>query len=166
MKMGNLKLAIAVAALFVAAQARADLYDLTFTEQGAGPTVATGQIDIVGGVALSGSLDVTGGSGLGSYLLQPGSGTDGSFIWDNLVAVGSTPFLDNAGLLFMGGGVELNMYTDSNGYNLWGNVGGVNWNPVAIGDATLTSVPDGGLTVALLGGALAGLALLRRRFVS
>jgi hypothetical protein len=165
MNIGKLKLAIMVSALFVAAQARASLFDLTFTERDAGPTIANGQIDVISGVAVSGFLDVTGGAGLGSYTLQAGSGSDGSFNWDSAVAVGSNPFLGNAGLLFVGSGVEVNMYTDSNGYNLWGNIGG-NWNPMAIGDATLTSVPDGGLTVALLGGAFACLALLRRRFVS
>ena len=65
------KLLIMASALFVAVQARATLYDLVYTQVGetdvygqATPpsvTAATGQIDVVGGFAISGTLDVTEG---------------------------------------------------------------------------------------------------------
>ena len=155
--------AIMILATVMVSQSRATPYDFTFTQTG-GPTTADGQIDVTGGLATSGTLDVTGGVGIGSYALVPGSGGDGFFVWDGVVATGSDPFLDVDGLLFSNGTNEFNLWGNSPGnYNIDGNIGGT-YNPVAIGEAALASVPDSGLTAALIGGAVAGLAALRRRF--
>jgi hypothetical protein len=144
-------------------------YNLTYTDGGA--NVASGKIDVVGGVALQGYLDVTAGTATGDWTLSPGNGSDGSFIWDNEVFPGSDPFLDTGGLLFTGqtgtadANYEINLWGNGPGnYSFWGNVGG-NWSPESTGVATLTQdpCPDGGYTVALLGGALAGLQALRRK---
>ena len=155
-----------VSALFVAAQAYAGVYNLTYT--GVDGTDATGQIVVLGGYATSGYLDVTGPANAGDYTLVPGSGSDGSFVWDSIVFVGSDPFLDTTGgLQFAMAGAEVNMFYNSgqwdpaDTYSLWGAP--PNWAPESYGTATLTPVPDGGLTVALLGGALVGLQALRRK---
>jgi hypothetical protein len=163
-------LCIIVFATALVCQSRADLFNLTFT-QTEGPTTAIGQIDVVGGLAISGYLNVTGGLGVGTYtLVAPGS--DGSFVWDNAVAPDANPFIPGSGLLWRTGGFEFNLFYNFTSqwapigtYSLWGNIDG-NWHPAANGTATLTSVPDGGATVALLGAALLGFALLRRRFLS
>ena len=93
------------AALVMAVQARASLYNITYTDGGA--NVGNGQIDVVVGLATSGFFNVTAGTALGSWTLSPGSGSDGSFYWDNAVNPGSDPFLDGAGLLFTGPGAQL-----------------------------------------------------------
>lgn len=164
-------LAICVLATAFVCQSRANVYDLTFAEHDAGPTIANGQIYVTSGIATSGILNVTGGPGTGSYSLIGGTGSGPNFIWDSIVNVGNDPFLTTTGGLEFAtggvlGGLEFNMWANSPGsYTLYGNYGG-NYNPTAIGTATLTSVPDGGATVALLGGAFIGLAVLRRRFVA
>ena len=154
-----------------APMAQAEMYDLTYTDGGA--NVATGVIDVVGDNAISGSLTVTAGAADGSWTLSPGSGSDGSFIWDNIVTPGSDPFLDVDGLLFVNGFSELNIWGNSpDNYSLYGNIDG-NYNPVSDGGtATLTPVsdnivssvaaPDGGWTAALLARAVAGLHAFRR----
>src|SRR5262249_26897202 len=144
--------------------------DFTFTEDAGGPTTASGMIDVVGGSAISGFIDVLGGPNSGIYSFILGSGIftspSGAFIVDNAVFPGSDPFLGTWGLVFRSGGIE---------FNLWGNhpvgsPGAYNldgWNgvyaPEALGTATLTLVPDGGPTVALLGIALTGIAAVARR---
>jgi hypothetical protein len=156
--------------------AQADMYDITYTDGGA--NVANGVIDVVGDSAVSGSLTVTAGSASGSWTLSPGSGSDGSFIWDNEVFPGSDPFLDGDGLLFVDDGSELNMWGNSpSNYSFYGNIDG-NYSPISDGGtATLTlvsqgnsvsaaSAPDGAWTAVLLGGALAGLEAFRRKLAS
>lgn len=58
MKNRKLQLAIVVGVVALAAQTHAALYDITFTGFD-NLTTATGQVDVVGNVALSGYLDVT-----------------------------------------------------------------------------------------------------------
>jgi hypothetical protein len=151
--------------------AHADTYDITYTDGGA--NVATGVIDVVGDTAVSGTLTVTAGTADGSWTLAPGSGSDGSFIWDNQVTPGSDPFLDVDGLLFVDGSSELNIWGNGpDNYSLYGNIGG-NYNPVSNGGtATLTlvgspdavaSAADGGWTASLLGGAVVCLHAFRRK---
>jgi hypothetical protein len=119
MKMQILKTAIMVSALFVAAQARATLYDIAFTGSG---YAAHGQIDVAGGLATSGHLTVTAGNDLGTYYLatggpsvRVGGGTD--LIYDNVVNPSSDPFLDGNGLAF----ALNNVLSSTPGFNLWGN---------------------------------------------
>src|ERR1017187_5427014 len=121
MKIRTLQIAIMAAALVMAVQAHASLYNITFTEFSAGPTTAIGTIDVVAGLALSGSLNVLGGpnSGLYPLLLPPGS--DGSFVWDNLVDVtgnpsATPPYFPGNGLVFGNGGTaEINLWYNSTG---------------------------------------------------
>jgi hypothetical protein len=153
MKIRKLQIAIMAATLVMAVQARATLYDISFIDLG-GANAAIGQIDVVGGVAISGYLNVQAGVAQSPplWLQQPGTGSDGSFFWDNAVdPTGGFPngtFVNNAGLLFAGLGVhagtELNLYANGNPvvdrYTLEGNIGG-NWNPIAVGDAAIFLAP-------------------------
>jgi hypothetical protein len=141
----KIKLAVMASVLLVAAQARATLYDLTYTDNGA--NVGSGVINVSGGVATSGYFDVTAGAATGVWNLSPGTGSDSSFYWDNAVNSAGNPFLTSAGLLFTGTGVyagnEINIWGNSaDNYSLQGNIGG-NWNPISNGgEATLTAVPE------------------------
>jgi len=173
--------------LALVATAQAEDYSLTYNASTSDGTTATGQLDIVGGQALSGTLDVTAGPDAGNYILvAPGSGADGSFSYDNLVDPSNPAFLDSvAGLVWtvsgaQDGSAEMNMWYNAadisyygsaiqpgGSFSLWGAP--PNWNVESYGTATLTAnsdpVPDGGLTVALLSGALVGLQVLRRKLL-
>ena len=148
-------------------------YDITFNGDG---SVASGQIVVDGGVATSGYLDVTAGWGIGDYTLytwtgpvvssvRVSGGTD--LIVDNLVNVGSYPFLDIYGLAFVSNlpppqpseGMDLSLDSGTT-YNLGGyGIDGYG-DPNADGVATLTAVPDGASTVLLLGFGLAALGVM------
>ena len=148
---------------------RADLYDITFTDPGAN-NVGSGQIDVEGGYAVSGYFDVTAGTAIGDWVLAPGSGTDGSFRWDNAVDPASDPFLTSGGLLFTSGGNGINLWGNSLGsYSFYGNVGG-NYNPqVDFGVATIAAVPEpinyalAGFVLIFVGGRASRFYLGRRR---
>ena len=141
------------AALVMAVQARATLYDISFIDLGAANS-AIGQIDVVGGVAISGYLNVQAGVAQSPplWLQQPGVGSDASFFWDNAVdptgGFANGTFVDGAGLLFAGqgsfAGEELNLFANGNPvidkYTLQGNIGG-NWNPIAVGAAAIYLAP-------------------------
>jgi hypothetical protein len=174
--MKRLQLAIIAAILVLAVQARASLYDITFTDGGA--NVANGQIDVVGGVAISGYLNVTAGLALGSdYSLFTWIGggiksvriTGTDLIVDNLVNVGASPFFDVYGLAFVNGdlseGLDLSLNGSSD--NLWG-VGYTGYGiPNANGSVTLTPVPEPTTMVAgamlLLPFGFSTLRILRKR---
>jgi hypothetical protein len=172
-----LKIAMVAGALGLAAQAKAVEYSITFSGS---VFSANGQIDVSGGVADSGYLTVAGGPDSGTYSLvalgsplingdvTPSYSTlrapSGDQIFDDVVYVGSNPFLTGNGLEFAN--------SDLIGFNLWGNGPGYyslfassrNVYVIDGGNATLTAVvPDGGLTAGLLGGALLGLGALRRK---
>jgi hypothetical protein len=144
--MKKLQIAIMAAALVIGAQARAGWYDVTFTGDG---TDAHGVIFVdSNGDATGGVLDVTAGTATGNWTLQPGSGDDGIFIFDNKVTAGSDPFLTSGGLLFtgtqFGHSAELNLWGNGpENYSLYANNGGQGgYNPAASGVATLTPVPE------------------------
>ncbi len=80
-----------------------------------GGSTATAEINFSGNTAISGSLDITGGAKVGSYTLAPGSGSDTYFAWDSLVFPGSRSFVDATGLLFTGGGSEINLFANGSG---------------------------------------------------
>ena len=175
--MKKLQLATMAVALVVAVQARATLYDITFTQTGEGsayangapliPTTdAIGQINVVGGVALSGNLDVLTGPDSGIYTLVAGSGTSGGgsgFQYDNIVYTGGGPFLDStAGLLWSVTGLpdssaQLNMWYNTSTqygqpastYSLWGFPPA--YNLQAYGTGTISAVPE---PTTMLSGAL------------
>jgi len=153
------------AALVMAVQARASLYNLTFTQTGesdqygnalpASVTDAVGQLNVVGGVAVGGTLDVISGPDMGNYILvtAPPTGSDGTFQWDNLVNTAGPFFSSNAGLLWSVSGIagnsaEMNMWYNNvtqysqpaGSYSLWGAPPA--YNPEAFGDVTLTAVPE------------------------
>lgn len=178
--MKKLQSIIAVAALVMAIQAHATPYTITFT---GGGSSASGEIDVVGGLAVSGYLDVLTGANTGVYDLVGGAAgvfklSDGTYLsYDNVVNVGSDPFIDDTGLAFADGPAQT---AGTIGFNLWSNgpgsytvFGDPPWgSPYTSGTATLTvatdnpngsPVPDGGMTVSLLGGALIGLQTLRRK---
>ena len=167
----TLRLTIIAASFVLACQARATLYDFTFTEDFGGLTTAFGTIDVVGGSAISGSIDVLGGPNSGIYSLLPGSWFPsplGAFDADNLVSPGSDPFLDVYGLLFTGGSTEINLWGNFSGggpgsYSLFGYNAVTGYAPQALGTATLTQVPDSGMTLILLGSALIGVAGIHRK---
>ncbi len=76
-------------------------------------------VDIGGGAfsAIGGSLTVTGGADIGSYSLYPVGPAEtispfGAFAVDDVLYPASNPYLDVWGLLFTGGGLEI---------NIWGN---------------------------------------------
>jgi hypothetical protein len=115
-------------------------------------------------VATGSLIPVTLGTGGPPVYLSPG----GSFNYDNLLTPAAIPSLDYWGLLFkLSNTQEFNIYAngaapstaleytfyDSNGANINGNFNVIN-----------TTVPDGGMTLMLLGGAMFGLATLRRKF--
>jgi len=147
----------------------AALYVITFTDPGAN-NVGSGQIDVEGGLAVSGSFDVTAGAAIGDWILAPGSGSDGSFQWDNAVNPASDPFLTSGGLLFTSGGNEINLWGNSPGsYSFYGNVGG-NYNPqVDFGVATINAIPEpincalAGFGLIFVGGSVGHFYFARRR---
>ncbi len=166
MKKYKLQMAVVAVAVGLATQSKAALYDISFAEtDGAGSVLASGWIDVTGGVADGGVLAVSGGANTGLYNLVTGVdlNTSDTFTYDNLVSPGSDPFLNNVniagGLLWANGDTEINMwyntpaeaavlagspgYADvANAYGLWGNVGGPSgtYDPQAYGTASLTSV--------------------------
>lgn len=139
----NIGVGLALLALGVfTSVSQADLYDIGFTDGGAN-NVGSGQIDVESGLAVSGFFNVTVGSAIGNYTLAPAAGSDGSYAWDNVVNVGSNPFLTDNGLLFTSSSSEINLLgTGANAYSLYGNINANFNNFLAQGTATLTPVPE------------------------
>ena len=111
---------------------RAGLYGITF-DDGNG-NAGSGQIDVEGGYAISGSFDVTSGAAIGVWTLTGGTPSStkqspgGYFTYDNMVNLGSDPYLTTAGgLLFTDNNSDqLNMWANANGgYDLWAESGGI-----------------------------------------
>jgi len=106
--------------------------------------------DLGGGqfLATAGVLSVTAGSNLGNYALYPGgAGTTtspgGAFQFDNVIFPLQNPTLDNFGVLFLGGGLEI---------NIWGNAVPDNYTFYAWDGAnyiTTVTDPAGSVTPAL-----------------
>jgi hypothetical protein len=130
--MKTIKITTLLAALVLVGKVQADgLYDITFSDGGA--NVGAGQIDVVGGYAISGYFDVTAGLAAGNYTLYTAGGTGGTytapltspagvFIYDNAVYDANNnpqypvnnPYLDVNGLLFTGAGnSEVNLWAGS-----------------------------------------------------
>ena len=163
-KMKKLQLAIMAAALVIAAQARATLFDISFIDSTAA-NIAAGIIDVnlVNGLATSGTLTVVNGVAAGSYNLIPTPGLavgvftspSGAFYYDNQIqgippGPPSAPFLDIDGLAFTGTGVqsgtEVNLWGTSagvNGYTFYGHTAAGGYNPTVDGGAAISlAVPE------------------------
>ena len=165
----TLVLAIITGALFTAAQARADLYDIAYVgaDSSGNVTTASGWLDVTGGVADGGLLTVVGAVNAGTYTLVLGQdlNVNDTFTYDNLVSPGSAQFLNNVnqagGLLWSttgaASGTEINLwyntpaeaatlapfpqyYDVANAFGLWGYDG--SYEPQTYGSATLTPVPE------------------------
>jgi hypothetical protein len=140
-----------------------------------GPDTGFGSVsatDEGGGLFLAtvGTLTVTGGSDVGTYSLFAGGpgGTfspSGQFIFDNLFAPASDPTLDGDGLLFTGGGLEINIWGNSPGnYSFWSfDGGGYNVADTAAGEVAFFAATPEPSAFVLLGSFLVGLGGLGRR---
>lgn len=122
-------------------------------------------IDLGGGqfLATSGTLTVTGGADAGTYaLLAGGPGAtispSGAFSFNDVIYPSSDPTLDVYGLLFTGGGLEINIFGNSPGnYNFdsW-NGSSLNVQDNGSGPVTFTQTPEPS-TLALLAAGMFGL---------
>jgi hypothetical protein len=188
MKKQKLQMAILAGAMSMAVQSQAAMYDITFT---GGGWSASGQIDVVGGVADSGYLDVTQGSTTIDYgYLATGTGNiennngDVYPIGDNVISLTSSDFVDQYGLTFAqtpinGSGHSpaiVNLSADqNNGYvpnlNGYGNApAGFGYNnPDVDGTASLVAIPEAASMAQFAGFSALGLfgfVSLRRKFPS
>jgi len=151
-------------------------------------TDAHGQLSVnsASSLATGGWITVSSGPATGTYDLAAGSSNgDGfGFQWDNYVNPTLTPadpyFVDDIGIVFTNGSTEVNLWSNpfpqygqpEGSYSLWAAF--PDYNPESYGIVTLSlvpdpvanptpSVPDGGMTLCLLGTAMAGLAFFRRK---
>ena len=177
-------------ALIMAVQARATLYDISFTDSTAA-NVAAGIIDVnvVNGLAESGTMTVVSGAAAGSYNLIPTPGLAvgvftsplGAFNYDNQIqgippGPQTAPFLDTFGLAFSGIGAQLgtevNLWGTSagiDGYTFYGYTAGGGYNPTVVGGAAISLAPVPEPTTMIAGALLllpfgaSTLRMLRRR---
>jgi hypothetical protein len=125
------------------------LFDFAFT---IGPNTGYGNFnttDIGNGqfFATAGNLTVTGGPDIGTYPLFPGgpgvtTSPSGFFIFDNILYPSIDPSVDNDGLLFMGNGLEINIFSNPGNYQFYDNTG---YNDVGTSFG-LNIAPGGGQT--------------------
>jgi hypothetical protein len=122
-------------------------------------------------LATVGILTVTGGSDVGTYSLvaagAPGGtfSPSGAFIFDNLFAPASDPTLDGDGLLFAGGGLEINIWGNSpDNYSFWSfDGGGYNVADTDSGSVTFFATSPEPSALVLLGSLLVGLGIIGRK---
>jgi hypothetical protein len=160
------KVAVFGILMSLGAAAYANTISFTYT----GSTSASGSIDLT---YVSGNqYHITGGSATvtgysGTFTLMPGgtlnfNSPSGYFFADNLYLNPGNPHFDGAGPLFLNGSEELNIFGNSaDNYSLYV------WTP-ALGYATIDTggtltVPDGGMTVGLLGLAMVGGVFMTRK---
>jgi hypothetical protein len=182
------RLAACALVLGVATQAKAGTFTFTSTD-GSGLN-ATGWVNTMDGTATAGSMTITGPADAGVWsLVNIGdiSANDGAAVpsgtfvtvagvqgnpgldVDNWFYVNPGYQVDWYGLLFQNAsGLEINLCSQ---YAPWAGGGqgtvpngayGLDDN-ISVGGNMTCSTPDGGLTIALLGGALVGLHALRRK---
>jgi hypothetical protein len=130
------------------------LFDFTFT---IGPTTGYGSLnttDIGNGkfLASAGTLTVTGGGDVGAYPLHPGgpaqtASPSGKFLYDNVLYPSIDPSINNNGPLFIGNGLEINIWSnapDVYEFDEWNGTGYTN--DATGGPFTLNVAPGGGQT--------------------
>ena len=121
--------------LFFAQVASADtIFSFGYSDTAGNVATATlSAVDLGGGsyLANSGTLTVTGGADVGLYYLLAVAGLpsngggavyspSGKFYFDDMLLIGTSPFLDGAGLLFVGNGLEINMWANGpNNFSLY-----------------------------------------------
>lgn len=147
------------------------VFNFTFS---IGPNTGFGSLDTLdngGGSfhAISGSLTVTGGLDVGTYSLGAGGpaptfSPSGAFIFDNLLYPSSNPALDAAGLLFIGSGLEINIFANGPNDYVFASWDGSTYNVLDEDFQARFSVtvPEPA-TLALLSLGLAGLGFSRRK---
>ena len=128
------------------------LIDFAFT---IGPDTGYGSLNTTDNgngsfLATTGTLTVTGGPDVGSYPLYPGGpnqtgSPDGFFLYDNLFYPSTDPTINNNGPLFIGNGLEINIFSNGpDNYQFYDDTG---YNNTALGPAlTLSVAPGGGQT--------------------
>jgi len=106
-------------------------------------------------LATSGFLTITAtGTGVpngGTYPLFPGGpaqtlSPSGKFQYDNLLYPGVVPLIDNNGPLFIGGGFEINVWSNPGNYEFRDYNGSIYTNDAVGNPFTLTAAPGGGQT--------------------
>lgn len=179
----NQFMALAFVGVTLIPQVRATQIDLSFylTEFGNPGHVVTGSASLNGTAMGADAYHATGGtvtvngiaadSGLynllpvgPSWMLSP----SGAFLVDNMVYTVLDPHLDYAGLLgfHASNGVELNIWGVSPGvYSVyaWTPGSGYSTTFTGAGSMSVSVIPDGGASLVLLGSALGGLAVLKRK---
>jgi hypothetical protein len=118
---------------------------------------------------VSGTLGVTAGADTGTYSLTAGGPSsffspNGAFIANNVLYPSSDPDLDSNGLLFGGGGLEINIWGNGPGNYSFYSWDGSSIDVAASGPSTvgLQAVPEPA-SLSLLGSGLIGLAGVLRR---
>jgi hypothetical protein len=146
---------LGILAEYVGTGAPGSTLTVTFFGTGYGPTSGHAQAQLTGHM-------VNGAGGTVSFntyysALNAGATTTG--------IAASGPLSPSGGQYsFTGsGGVNAALYSETEVVTLNGRAGGSNAGEYSI-DASLSTVPDGGTTLVLLGSALSSLALLRKRF--
>jgi len=120
--------ALAALCLTVTTRANATLMAISFDD--GGNNAGTGVIDVESGYAVSGGFTVTAGLAAGDWTLfgetaasaGAGSSPNGYFNFDNMIFLGSDPYLtSNGGLLFTNtDGDQLNIWADAaDTYSMW-----------------------------------------------
>ena len=182
--MRKLKLATMVAGgtlvLGLSLSANAGVFTFTSTD---GSVTANGWVNTINGTATAGHMVVNGSAdngvwslyNIGDFPANDGVGVPsgawvqvGNELVDNWFYVNPGFQVDWYGLLFQNSdGALLNLCSI---YAPWGGAAGSVYNGayslqdgISVGGNMVCGVPDGGMTVTLLGGALMGLAALRRK---
>ncbi|MBV8774972.1 MAG: hypothetical protein JO166_21955 [Deltaproteobacteria bacterium] len=127
-------------------------------------------VDIGGGAfaAVGGSLTVTGGLDIGSYVLFPGGpgvtiSPSGAFAFDDVLYPVSDPYLDVWGLLFTGGGLEVNVWGNAAGNYSFYSYNNSSYNVADTAVAPFSAIPvSEPATLWVFGAGLLGLGLLPR----
>jgi hypothetical protein len=126
------------------------LFDFAFTN---GTDAGNGSLNTTDNgdglfLATAGTLTVTAGQDVGSYQMYPGgpattSSPNGYFNYDDLLYPSVDPGIDLEGLLFIGSGLEINIFSNgADNYEFYDNTGYNN-----AGDSfILTAAPGGGQT--------------------
>lgn len=122
-----------------------------------GPNAGYGSLDttdIFNGefLATAGTLTVTGGGAVGSYPLYPGGPAQttspaGAFLYNNVLYPSIAPLIDNNGPLFIGSGLEVNIWSDAPDVYEFDDHTSSGYSDDATGEPfTLSAAPGGGQT--------------------